>query len=78
MILHEVSLHTRDGSWWVMPAAKPMVGKDGTALRDDAGKVRYAPIVAFVDKGVRDRFSQGVIEALRRAMPQVFATEGVA
>jgi hypothetical protein len=30
-------------------------------MRDDTGKVRYAPVISFASKEVRDRFSQGVI-----------------
>jgi hypothetical protein len=76
MILHEVSIHARNGSWWASPASKPMIGKDGTALRDDAGKVRYAPIVSFDSKQTRDRLSQSVVEALRRVHPEAFAEDG--
>jgi hypothetical protein len=75
MILHEVGIHTRSGSWWASPASKPMLSKDGTALRDDAGKVRYSPIVSFTDKQTRDRLSRSVVEALRRAHPEVFAVD---
>ena len=74
MILHEIGIH--NGSWWASPASKPMLSKDGTALRDDAGKVRYSPIVSFTDKQTRDRLSRSVVEALRRAHPEVFAEGG--
>jgi hypothetical protein len=73
LTLHEVSLHSRDGHWWVMTAAKPMLSKDGAALRDDAGKIRYSPIVSFESKAARDRFNAGVLAALRLAQPEVFA-----
>jgi hypothetical protein len=76
MILHEVAVHHRDGFWWASPASKPMLSKDGTALRDDAGKVRYAPIVSFETKQTRDRLSRAVVDALRRAYPEVFAEDG--
>jgi hypothetical protein len=73
MVLHEVSIHTRNGSWWASPASKPMLAKDGTALRDTDGKIRYSPIVSFTDKQTRDRLSHAVVDALRRAHPEVFA-----
>jgi hypothetical protein len=76
MILHEVSIHTRSGSWWASPASKPMLSRDGTALRDEAGKVRYSSIVSFDSKQTRDRLSQAVVDALRRAHPEVFAEDG--
>jgi hypothetical protein len=76
MILHEVALHQRNGAWWASPASKPMLSKDGTALRDEAGKVRYSPIVSFTDKQTRDRLSHAVVDALRRAHPEVFVKDG--
>jgi hypothetical protein len=75
MILHEVGIHTRNGSWWAAPASKPML-KDGDALRDDAGKIRYAAVVSFETTQIRNRLSRGVIDALRQAHPEVFAEDG--
>lgn len=72
MTLHEVSVHTRDGTWWVMPASKPMLSKDGTAMRDGDGKLRYSPIVSFESRHARDRFSAAVLAALRAAHPEAF------
>jgi hypothetical protein len=76
LVLHEVAIHTRGSTWWASPSSKPMLSRDGTALRDDAGKVRYSPVVSFADKQTRDRLSQAVVEALRRAHPDVFAEDG--
>jgi hypothetical protein len=74
MNLHHISVHYRDGTWWVSPAGKPLLGADGTALRDADNKIRYAPIVSF-EKAARQRFSNAIIEALRRAHPEVFEPE---
>lgn len=74
MNLHECSLHHRDSKWWIAPASKPMLSKDGQALRDDNGKIRYSPVVSFESKQARDRFNVAVLAALRRAHPEVFAT----
>jgi hypothetical protein len=71
MILHDVAVHTRDGTWWVSPASKPMLSADGTALRDAEGKIRYQPIVSF-EKTARQRFNSAIIDALRLAHPEVF------
>lgn len=75
MNLHEVSVHTRDGVWWVMPASKAMLSKDGTALRDENNKIRYTQIISFTSRATRDRFIEEVLAALRQAQPQVFALE---
>jgi hypothetical protein len=75
--MHEVGIHTRNGLWWAAPPSKPMVGKDGVALRGDDGRIRYSPLIAFESRQLRDRFSLAVIDALRRAHPGVFAEEVV-
>jgi hypothetical protein len=76
LILHELALHHRDGAWWVQPASKPLLSRDGVVLRDDAGKIRYSPIVSLRTKQVRDRFNRAVLDALRRAHPEVFTEDG--
>jgi hypothetical protein len=69
MILADVSVHLDSGKSWAMPASKPMIGRDGNVLRDQAGKVRYSPIVSFASKELRDRFSVAVIDALLATYP---------
>jgi hypothetical protein len=77
LVLHEVSVHTRDGSWWLAMPARPML-QDGAALRDATGKVRYAPpVVGFASHEIKSRFTTQVLEALRPAHPELFATEAV-
>jgi hypothetical protein len=61
---------------WASPASKPMVGKDGLVLRDEAGKVRYSPIVSFESRQARDRLSRAVIDTLRQTHAEVFAEDG--
>jgi hypothetical protein len=53
----------------------PMMRRDGTVVRDAAGKIQYAPVVTFASRELRDRFSDRMIAALRMAQPQVFADE---
>jgi hypothetical protein len=76
MILHEVGIHTRNGSWWAAPPSRPMVGKDGTAMRGEDGRIRYSRIISFARREVRDRLSQAVVDALRRTHPELFAEDG--
>jgi hypothetical protein len=76
LILYEVAIHNRNGSWWASPASKPMVGKDGIVFRDTDGKVRYSPIISFTDKQTRDRLSRSVVEALRQSHPEAFTEDG--
>jgi hypothetical protein len=42
LVLHELTLHERDGKWWISFPSKPMLGAEGVALRDDSEKVRYS------------------------------------
>ncbi len=73
MVLHDVAIHIASGRAWAMPAGKPMLDRDGAAMREAAGKVRYLPVVSFTAKEVRDRFSNAVIEAMRLAYPDELA-----
>jgi hypothetical protein len=73
LVLHELMLHHREGSWWISFPAKPQLAPDGTALRDDAGKVRYGkPLIEFASRADRDRFMAQALAALRQALPAVF------
>ncbi len=70
MILADVAILAGDHGPWASPPSKPMLDRGGVALKDGAGKFKYAPIVEFVSAAVRDRFSGGVIDALRAAHPE--------
>jgi hypothetical protein len=48
-----------------------MIGRDGVALKDEKGKVKYAPVVSFTDKNTRNRWSDAVIVALHAAHPEL-------
>lgn len=71
MILHDVAIHVSNGSWWASPASKPQLNREGQAMKDDMGKIKYQPIISFESKATRDRFSTSVIDALRLARPEV-------
>jgi len=72
MILSDVSVHVANGTAWASPASKPVLDRDGVAMRDSTGKIRYTPVVSFARRDLRDRFSNGVIEALRGSHPEAF------
>jgi hypothetical protein len=67
MILHDVVVHHSGETWWAGPAARP--------VPDKAGKSTWQPIVTFVSKELRDRFSASVIAALHISHPEVFNDE---
>ena len=68
MVIKDVALHTKNGSSWAQPPAKPQI-RDGVAEKDDAGKIQYTPIIEFASREARDKFSAAVIEAVR-AIPE--------
>lgn len=69
MILHEVLIHVTPDGPWAAPPSKPMIGRDGVAMKDAAGKARYSPIVSFADKPMRERWSSAIIAALLASHP---------
>jgi hypothetical protein len=69
MVLHDVSIHTDAGRAWASPTSKAMISKDGAVMRDAEGKIRYAPVVSFTSKLVRDRLSNAIIDAVAATHP---------
>ncbi len=73
MILSDVTILTGDRGPWASPPSKPMLDRDGVAMKDaKAGKIRYSPFIEFTSREIRDRWSAAVIEAMRDAHPEVF------
>ena len=69
MIVADVGIHTDSGRAWASPPSKPMLSRDGAVMRDDAGKVRYSPIITFASKELRNRFSAAIVDAMETAYP---------
>jgi hypothetical protein len=73
MILSEISINLTSGRYWAGAPSKPMIDREGVALRDDGGKIRYSPpLITFASKGLIDTWSGAIVAALRRAHPEVF------
>ncbi len=73
MILHDVTILMGERGPWASPPSKPMIDKDGVAMRDaSTGKTRYSPLIEFSSKEIREKFSNAVIDGLRTAHPKVF------
>ena len=70
MILNDVTILSGDRGAWASPPSKPMIDRDGLAMKDANGKLKYSPIVEFASKEVRERFSNAVVEALRAIHPE--------
>lgn len=69
MTIHDVAIHAKDGGRWAQPPSKPMVGRDGVALKDDHGKTKYSTVIEFESKAVRDAFSHAVVAAVLERYP---------
>ena len=70
MVIHDVAIHLKDGRAWASPPGRPMIGRDGTQMRDRDGKVQFAPVITFSDRVTHDRFSDAVLAALRSSRPE--------
>ena len=70
MVLLDVTILTGERGPWASPPSKPMLDREGAALKDAAGKLRYSPIIEFTSREIRDRWSAAVIDAMRAAHPE--------
>jgi hypothetical protein len=70
MLLHDAAIHVSNEQAWAAAPSKPMLDCEGHALRDADNKIRYAPVVAFATKELRDKFSRSVVDAVRLAHPE--------
>src|SRR6516165_5882284 len=50
LIMDGVAVHPKEGRQWAQLPSRPQIDKEGTVLRDDDGKVKYAKILEFADK----------------------------
>jgi hypothetical protein len=69
LMIHDVTLHAASGKRWTGLPAKPRLAPDGTAMRDDKGKILYTPVIAWTNRDTADRFSNAVIAAVDREHP---------
>jgi hypothetical protein len=70
MVISDVTILTSERGPWASPPSKPMLDREGVAMKDDKGKLRYSPIIEFASREIRDRWSAAVIEAMRTAHPE--------
>jgi hypothetical protein len=63
-------LHVAGSRIWCSPPSIPWV-RDGELVRDAKGRVQYSPIVSFANHGVRSRWSDQIVAAVRRTYPDL-------
>ena len=64
LTISDISVHLSHGKSWASLPSRPQLNSDGTARRDDAGKIAYAPVLKWRDRGLADRFSDAVVQAV--------------
>jgi hypothetical protein len=77
LIICDVPVCSAHGKHWVVLPPKPLVDCDGTALRDNSGKVKHAPILEWTERTACDAFPRAVVEVVARAHSETFAEEAV-
>jgi hypothetical protein len=66
LIIHDCTVHEKQGKAWIGMPAKPQINGDGTARTDTAsGKQLYRSVLEFKDRAARKRFQQVALEAVR-------------
>jgi hypothetical protein len=66
-VVHDIPVHQAGSRSWANPPGKPWVGSDDRVVRDEKGKVKYAPVISFSNHGVQRHWSDQVLRALREA-----------
>ncbi len=69
MIINDVTINNSAGRLWAGLPSKPMMDRDGNAMRDDREKIKYVPLLKWASKESGDRFSDSVIAALEEKHP---------
>ena len=69
MKISDVAVHCNNGKRWASLPSKPMVGRDNNTVKDDRGKLKYVPLIEWLDREAADRFSEAVIQAVEAAYP---------
>jgi|SRR5215831_16083985 len=76
LTIRDVAVPEKGECRWAQLPAKPMIDKDGVAIRDrDTGKITYATSLEFDSRAVRAAFSHAVIDAVLRAFPDALEVE---
>jgi hypothetical protein len=75
--LADLAVHQRDGKCWISWPARPLLDRDGHALRHENGKIRYSgPLVQPADRAVAARIEAAILAAVRRAHSDALGEEG--
>jgi hypothetical protein len=70
VIIAEIGIHAGpDGKAWASPPSRPMLDRDGAAVRTPDGKLHWQPLITFTSGKVRNAWSRQVVDALVNQYP---------
>jgi hypothetical protein len=64
LVLLGCTLHERNESRWVNPPGRPQLDSRRQLVTADDGKIKYSPVIDFVDGKARTRWSDAAVEAI--------------
>jgi hypothetical protein len=70
--IYDCAVHEKNGRRWVGLPARPMIDREGMALRDEDGKTRYTRILEVDTREAGDEFSKNVVAAVLAHSPGAF------
>jgi hypothetical protein len=70
--IHGIAVLESQGRRWAQLPARPVLDRDGNAIRGDGGKVVYAPVIEFDADERRRLFSELAITAIEIYAPGAF------
>ena len=67
--LDDLGVHEMGSRRWVSLPARPIIDRDGIALRDEKNKIRYVANIKWLSHAISERFSERVIALLLQHYP---------
>jgi DNA-binding cell septation regulator SpoVG len=69
LVIHDLSLHEREGSRWVQLPGKPLIGRDGRQLTTPkTGRLAWDVVVEIPDSKTRAKFQDEALRAIDRLL----------
>lgn len=68
--ISDVAVHRKNDRAWAQLPAKPQINQDGSARRNQEGKIQYSPVIEWATREASDRFSEGVVAAITADHPE--------
>ena len=66
--ISDISVHCANGKRWASLPSKPQINGE-SVQKDERGKIKYLPVIQWLDRESADKFSNAVIEAVEARYP---------